>query len=512
MSAEEIDEPDGPRSVLRPSDRARTALGVFGGPVAAWVDQGGAVQLAGRRWCLDWAVHAEDRWYHPASEPSVRQRRIGVGPIVQTAIRAPGGDVEYRVWASQQRGGPVLAVEIENPTATPVGIALAVRPYDLDGQPSEVDADVAREGISVADPVGEVTIHTSVTIRDSIHRTAIMPLPHRSTIRVAVAPAAMVLQPVGDSASARRAWDTLLSRHGRLILPEDGLTRAFDVARARSTLGAAGLVDRVAAVGPGAGDELAGLALGGFGSQVRQVTAGLVGRDWVPDLRDVRPGDAAAALDGIAWSTGLHDGSCAEPLLEAGVLLVRSAARADDPATVVRAESALARLALIAGQTGTAETIDDRVGLGHEPVLGRTELTTVLERAADTGAWDHDDPQVAARVLGVIRLAAVTERWEHGRPVLDVFSDWPAAWRGGPAELDQVPTVFGRLSLALRWHGYRPALLWELDAGDERWGPVRLRCPGLDPAWSTTEPTGETLLAGTVEDLGPPPGEGMSFT
>jgi hypothetical protein len=54
----------------------------------------------------------------------------------------------------------------------------------------------------------------------------------------------------------------------------------------------------------------------------------------------------------------------------------------------------------------------------------------------------------------------------------------------------EAPTHHGRVSYALRWHGERPALLWEC----ERPG-VRLTAPGLDPSWSTTDQTGEALLA-----------------
>ncbi len=53
---------------------------------------------------------------------------------------------------------------------------------------------------------------------------------------------------------------------------------------------------------------------------------------------------------------------------------------------------------------------------------------------------------------------------------------------------------FGRLSFAVRWHGARPALLWDL-AAPEGAGPVLLTCPGLDPTWRSTDPRGEALLA-----------------
>ena len=43
--------------------------------------------------------------------------------------------------------------------------------------------------------------------------------------------------------------------------------------------------------------------------------------------------------------------------------------------------------------------------------------------------------------------------------------------------------------MALRWHGPRPAVLWEID------GPgVVLRCSGLDPSWSAATARGEALL------------------
>jgi hypothetical protein len=55
-------------------------------------------------------------------------------------------------------------------------------------------------------------------------------------------------------------------------------------------------------------------------------------------------------------------------------------------------------------------------------------------------------------------------------------------------------TTFGRLSYAIRWHGERPALLWELVPHDGV-GGVRLTTPALDPSWSSTEAAGEALLA-----------------
>jgi len=89
---------------------------------------------------------------------------------------------------------------------------------------------------------------------------------------------------------------------------------------------------------------------------------------------------------------------------------------------------------------------------------------------------------------------------------LALASAVPDAWRGQGWEVHDAPTAHGRLSYAVRWHGERPALLWELEPhpgagsgnGVAAPGPVRLTAPGLDPAWSSTEPKGEALLAPVV--------------
>jgi hypothetical protein len=69
----------------------------------------------------------------------------------------------------------------------------------------------------------------------------------------------------------------------------------------------------------------------------------------------------------------------------------------------------------------------------------------------------------------------------------------PDGWLGGGIEVHDAPTHHGRISFAVRWHGERPALLWELDPHPDQ-PPVRLTAPGLDPSWSSLEPRGEALL------------------
>jgi hypothetical protein len=83
----------------------------------------------------------------------------------------------------------------------------------------------------------------------------------------------------------------------------------------------------------------------------------------------------------------------------------------------------------------------------------------------------------------------------------DLFTGWPAAWVGRSAEVYGVPVAGGEVGAAVRWHGARPALLWESSV------PLRLTAPALDPSWSTTESRGEALLRSLV-----PPPQGSSTT
>jgi hypothetical protein len=73
----------------------------------------------------------------------------------------------------------------------------------------------------------------------------------------------------------------------------------------------------------------------------------------------------------------------------------------------------------------------------------------------------------------------------------------PEGWLGQALEVAHAPTHHGVLSFAIRWHGDRPALLWELVPRDGQ-PPVRITVPGLDPTFVTTELRGEALLAPPV--------------
>jgi hypothetical protein len=105
----------------------------------------------------------------------------------------------------------------------------------------------------------------------------------------------------------------------------------------------------------------------------------------------------------------------------------------------------------------------------------------------------------AADFLSFVRMLLVREVPGGG---LALSSAVPDAWLGQGWEVHDAPTANGHLSYAVRWHGDRPALLWELTPHPGASDPVRLTAPGLDPSWSTLALTGEALLA-PVQPAGP---------
>jgi hypothetical protein len=76
----------------------------------------------------------------------------------------------------------------------------------------------------------------------------------------------------------------------------------------------------------------------------------------------------------------------------------------------------------------------------------------------------------------------------------------PPAWLGQNFEVYGVPTgPSSAVSFALRWHGERPAVLWEC-SGDR----VVITSSGAAPGWSTSEHTGETLWPAPTGAVRPP--------
>jgi hypothetical protein len=121
--------------------------------------------------------------------------------------------------------------------------------------------------------------------------------------------------------------------------------------------------------------------------------------------------------------------------------------------------------------------------------LSRRERKQAGERARpeDWGAVRDRAGGDPAPFLLAARAALVHE----ANASVDLLPAVPEEWRGAPLDVRDAPTRRGPVSCSVRWHGERPALLWDVPPG------VTVRAPGLDPAWAGDEPIGEALLGVT---------------
>jgi hypothetical protein len=258
-----------------------TMVGNVGSPREAVVDQRGLVTPWYDGWSLDWWIGADDRWYVPSRESPgrVTQRLIDATPVVETAVRIPGGDVAQRVYAIAG-DDELIIVEIENRSRLPIALALGMRPYNGEGlavierielhdaTTVTVDGRVAlllprpasrmasstfHDGDSAAIVLaGDAGTQLAKDLRDEsgmAQAAFVFPLPHTATLRVAlplarerrtrrrrltrrrVARAPTFPVTVPSAASVARGWQAHTRRGLRLELPDERLQEAVDANR-----------------------------------------------------------------------------------------------------------------------------------------------------------------------------------------------------------------------------------------------------------------------------------------
>ena len=138
-----------------------TAIGNLDSPWEAIVDPRGLVTTWFDSWSLDWWIGADDRWHVPSREVAVRQRLVDDMPVVETAMRVPGGDAVHRAYAVRAEGEEHAVVEIENASRVPFAVALSVRP-------------VNPEGLAVVERVG---LHDGTTVTVDGRVAMLLPKP-----------------------------------------------------------------------------------------------------------------------------------------------------------------------------------------------------------------------------------------------------------------------------------------------------------------------------------------------
>lgn len=403
--------------------RAMTIVGALGAPGLASVDGRGRTVCAGH--VLDWWIGADDRWRIPSEESAVRQRTVGAAPVVETFLPVPSGEAVHRVWGVPGASG-LAVVEVENASAAPFALALVLRAAEgghlrdvaLDGATVTVAGRPAlvlprppsRWAMAAGDSgrvrtivtSGEATEGSFAPARDrrGLEVAFIHPVPHHTRFRVALvleprrARGAVELGRLAGFDAVTRGWSSQLDRGLRTDLPDDGLQRAVDSARAALLLLSAGPADA----------------------------------------------DVVATLEDWGFDTEAADSWRRLPLLAR-----RKAAR-------------------------------------REPVEEPwARLVEHLRAASPALAFPGGPMPFLRAVRAVVALDAGSG--------VDLLPGFPPDWLGRDLAVHGVPTAAGPVSFAVRWHGERPALLWEAPDG------VRLTASRLDPQWEATGGAGEVLLA-----------------
>jgi len=390
-----------------------TAVGVMGGGPPALVDEVGTLHPSGAGWSCEWWIGGDDRWHLPANEVAVRQQRLHNEPVLETAMRVPGGDAVQRVYGAAAPGNPIV-VEVENQSPAPFVVAFVVRGAvraAADGPHASIDNAFvlswqrapSRWARSAGSPVqmpvvtGRAQTGPFPAVKDRAGRLEVAflhPVAHRTTLRMAITHSKQAptfdVRGLADAEEAATGWRRVLDRGMQVQLPDRPLEARLRAARGEVLLRGQSLRPAAAVV--------AALEDWGFDDEAAEAWNRLGGRE--RRLAAQRPAPTSwAALDRI--------GDDAELLVAARRLLV------------------------------------DDTGDGSRPV----------------------------------RLCV----------------DHPDGWRGQPVEVRGAPVLGGLLSYAVRWHGERPALLWDGPPG------TTVEVPGLDAAWQSDAASGEALL-------GPVPG------
>ena len=441
-------------------------LDVLGAPGWGDVDPRGLVQPGTKEWSLDWWVGASDRWHRASQEAAVRQSDVGLGAVVETRMKVPDGDAVQRVWAVAGGRGPAVAVvQVGNEASTAFAVALVL---DAPGSVLTIDRnglaiggqpvlawDRAPSGVAVGHDAVEALLEAesgAASGLDSKGRdrgAMVWPLPHTAQMAVSASLGRGVPplpSDLPDADAVLRGWQAHMDRGARIELPDEGLARRLDRNR-RRWLGLTGRME-VADV-----PELCELSVRldhhGYHDDAELVLDEVAAR-WTTEA----PSERLRAFTVHHDLTGDED--AASRFVEAVAEAVEAAARTGAEVPVLP----VARLLVAAGQDRGAADLR-RLDLCPAETPGgglRSELVA-----------DHEDELLLA-------------------------PGFRQAWQGGPLAVYGLPTRFGPVSYAVRWHGPRPALLWELDSRPGL-GQVTVRAPVLDQSWSSDQATGETLLA-----------------
>lgn len=372
---------------------------------------------------LSWYIAADDRWYKPARETTVRQRLISGVPVIETRVKVPSGDAVQRIYGVANLGGLVV-VEIYNDSSLPIAVAFDRGDIATMRAPSPTGV----QGIDL--PPGSV----------------VFPVGHHATMRVAIQVGDLTtsstiidLEALPSAEQVERGWTHALQSTSRIDVPELSWSTLLTSQRC--------------------------------GILLSQPIANRNNRDDVDDVEfvldlaeRVRLGDKAEQwASDVAFAT--------ERIIERCSL--NKIVEWDDERALLSASMLLNR----AGERRGCEDIAKAWARLAEPRVSR-EMPIRPET-----------PVTSARVIAWIESQLATLRRDGSVDICPRGID--KSWLGVNFECFKlIATHEHSVSFAVRWHGERPALLWEID------GPpgVRVVSSALDSSFSSTDKSGETLL------------------
>ena len=400
------------------------AVGVRGAAWSAGVSAWGDLFVEDQE-RLRWFIAADDRWYRPSRETTVRQREVSGVPVIETRIKVPGGDAVQRVYGVANFGGAIV-VEIYNDSSLPFAVAFDRGDISTMREPSPTGV----QGIDL--PAGSV----------------VFPVGHHATMRAAILVngdsrqiSAGELESLPSFEQVERGWLAALQISSRVDVPDLSWSSVLTSQRCKVLLSNS--------------TELA------ESSDISLVIDLLLDR-----AERVRLGDKPAQwVDEVAVATERILKQCAK--------------------------------------TQSVQWFEERALLGAGMVLNRAgesrglqDFVSVWSRLAEAGRISGlalASPEIAGTVRQIawIESQLVAQRRDGVIEICPCGID--KSWLGVNFECHKLlASPEHVISYAVRWHGEKPALLWEID------GPVgaKVAASAIDRTFSSTEMRGETLLSG----------------
>jgi hypothetical protein len=404
------------------------AVGVRGAAWSAGVSAWGDLFVEDQE-RLRWFIAADDRWYRPSRETTVRQREVSGVPVIETRIKVPGGDAVQRVYGVANFGGAIV-VEIYNDSSLPFAVAFDRGDISTMREPSPTGV----QGIDL--PAGSV----------------VFPVGHHATMRAAILVGAgfdtdnrrltaQEIESLPSFEQVERGWLSALQISSRVDVPNLSWSSVLTSQRCKVLLSNSA--------------ELA------ESSDINLVVDLLLDR-----AERVRLGDKPAQwVDEVAVATERILKQCAK--------------------------------------TQSVQWFEERALLGAGMVLNRAgesrglqDFVSVWSRLAEAGRIS-DLALASPEIAGTVRQIAWIESQLVAQRRDGVIEICPCgidkSWLGVNFECHKLLASPEHLiSYAVRWHGEKPALLWEID------GPVgtKVAASAIDRTFSSTEMRGETLLSG----------------